>query len=71
MRIKRIPNFHTEVMYRESPEKADRIRQLWDLLISLPNPEPVPIAQATPPLVTNKPADKHKNNHEKNGTENI
>jgi len=39
MRQKRIPNFHVEVIYRESPDKKDRIRQLWDLLISLPEPE--------------------------------
>lgn len=46
MRIKRIPNFQTEVIYRESPDKKDRIRQLWDLLISLPDPEPAqPVGQ--------------------------
>jgi len=45
MRIKRIPNFQTEVIYRESPDKKDRIRQLWDLLISLPDQEPVPSAE--------------------------
>ncbi|OGM32437.1 hypothetical protein A3D00_05655 [Candidatus Woesebacteria bacterium RIFCSPHIGHO2_02_FULL_38_9] len=44
MRIKRVPNFRKEVIYRESPDKKDRIRQLWDLLISLPDPEPVPSA---------------------------
>jgi hypothetical protein len=42
MRQKRIPNFQVEVIYRESPDKKDRIRQLWDLLISLPDPEPAP-----------------------------
>ena len=31
-----------EVIYRESPDKKDRIRQLWDLLISLPEPETIP-----------------------------
>ena len=36
MRQKRVPNFRKEVIYRESPDKKDRIRQLWDLLISLP-----------------------------------
>jgi len=41
MRLKRVPNFQTEVIYRESPDKKDRIRQLWDLLLSLPEPEPV------------------------------
>ena len=41
MRLKRVPNFRTEVIYRESPDKQDRIRQLWDLLISLPEPEAV------------------------------
>jgi hypothetical protein len=44
MRIKRVPNFRKEVIYRESPDKKDRIRQLWDLLISLPDPESVPSA---------------------------
>ncbi len=71
MRIKRIPNFHVEVIYRESPEKADRIRQLWDLLISLPDPEPVPIVATTPPLVANQPADKNQNNHEKIDAKNV
>ena len=55
MRQKRIPNFQVEVIYRESPDKKDRIRQLWDLLISLPDPETVP-------PVSEK---KDKNNYEK------
>ena len=71
MRIKRVPNFHTEVIYRESPEKADRIRQLWDLLISLPDPEPVPIAMTTPPLTISKPTDKNQNNYEKIDAKNV
>jgi len=71
MRIKRVPNFHTEVIYGESPEKADRIRQLWDLLISLPDPESVPASSTTPPLTMNQPANKNKNNHEKVGTKNV
>jgi hypothetical protein len=39
MRIKRSPQFKIETVYREVPDKKDRIRQLWDLLISLPEPE--------------------------------
>ena len=39
MRQKRTPNFHVEVAYKEVPDKEDRLRQLWDLLISLPDPE--------------------------------
>ena len=41
MRKKRNPKFKIEVVYRETQDKKDRMRQLWDLLISLPNPEPV------------------------------
>ncbi len=32
-------NFQVEVVYKESPDKNDRLRQLWDLLLSLPDPE--------------------------------
>ncbi len=39
MRQKREPNFQVEVIYKEVPDKEDRLRQLWDLLISLPDPE--------------------------------
>jgi len=39
MRIKRSPQFKIETIYREVPDKKDRIRQLWDLLISLPEQE--------------------------------
>ncbi len=39
MRIKRFPKFQTEFIYRESPDKKDRLRQLWDLLLALPEPE--------------------------------
>ena len=37
MRKKRNPKFKVEVIYKEVPDKKDRVRQLWDLLISLPN----------------------------------
>jgi hypothetical protein len=57
-----------EVIYRESPEKADRIRQLWDLLISLPDPEPIPI---TPPTMPNQLTNKNQNNHEKIDAKNV
>lgn len=32
-------NFQVEVVYKESPDKNDRLHQLWDLLLSLPEPE--------------------------------
>ena len=38
-RKKRNPKFKVEVVYKEVPDKKDRIRQLWDLLTSLPDPE--------------------------------
>ena len=41
MRKKRNPKFKVEVIYRETPDKKDRLRQLWDLLVSLPDPESV------------------------------
>ena len=41
MRKKRNPKFKVEVIYREVPDKKDRIRQLWDLLVSLADPDPV------------------------------
>ena len=41
MRKKRNPKFKVEVEYREVPDKKDRVRQLWDLLVSLPDPEKV------------------------------
>lgn len=34
-------NFEVEVVYKESPDKNDRLRRLWDLLLSLPDPEEV------------------------------
>lgn len=43
-------NFQVEVVYKESPDKNDRLRQLWDLLLSLPDPEEV--------------ENKNKKNHE-------
>jgi len=39
MRKKRNPKFKVEVLYKETPDKKDRVRQLWDALISLPDPE--------------------------------
>lgn len=39
MRKKRNPKFKVEVVYKETPDKKDRVRQLWDLLVSLPDPE--------------------------------
>ncbi len=41
MRKKRNPKFKLEVVYREVPDKKDRVRQLWDLLVALPDPEKV------------------------------
>lgn len=37
MRKKRDPKFKVKVIYRDVPDKKDRVRQLWDLLISLPD----------------------------------
>lgn len=37
MRKKRNPKFKVEVIYKEVPDKKDRVRQLWDLLVSLPD----------------------------------
>jgi len=39
MRKKREPKFKIEVVYKETPDAKDRLRQLWDLLLSLPDPE--------------------------------
>ena len=39
MRKKRSPKFKVEVVYKETPDTKDRLRQLWDLLLSLPDPE--------------------------------
>ena len=41
MRKKRNPKFKVEVVYKEVPDKKDRVRQLWDLLVALPDPESV------------------------------
>jgi len=41
MREKRNPKFKVEVVYRDVPDKKDRVRQLWDLLISLPDADSV------------------------------
>ena len=38
MRKKRNPKFKVEVTYKETPDAKDRLRQLWDFLISLPDP---------------------------------
>lgn len=37
MRKKRNPKFKVEVVYKEAPDAKDRLRQLWDLLLSLPD----------------------------------
>lgn len=39
MRKKRNPKFKVEVIYKEVSDKKDRVRQLWDLLVALPDPE--------------------------------
>ena len=39
MRKKKTPKFKVEVTYKETPDAKDRLRQLWDLLLSLPDPE--------------------------------
>lgn len=41
MRKKRNPKFKVEVIYKEVPDKKDRVRQLWDTLVSLPDPESI------------------------------
>ncbi len=35
MRKKRNPKFKVEVIYKEVPDKKDRVRQLWDTLVAL------------------------------------
>lgn len=47
MRKKRNPKFKVEVIYRDVPDKKDRVRQLWDLLVSLPDPKTEPGEQKT------------------------
>ena len=37
MRKKKTPKFKVEVVYKETPDAKDRLRQLWDLLLSLPD----------------------------------
>ena len=37
MRKKKAPKFEVEVVYKETPDAKDRLRQLWDLLLSLPD----------------------------------
>ena len=41
MRKKRNSKFKVKVIYKETPDKKDRVRQLWDLLVALPDPENV------------------------------
>ena len=41
MRKKRNQKFKVEVIYKNVPDKKDRVRQLWDLLVALPDPESV------------------------------
>ena len=42
MRKKRNPKFKVKVVYKETPDAKDRLRQLWDLLLSLPDPDKAP-----------------------------
>jgi hypothetical protein len=37
MRKKRSPKFKVKVVYKETPDAKDRLHQLWDLLLSLPD----------------------------------
>lgn len=39
MRKKRSPKFKVGVVYKEVLDAKDRLRQLWDLLLSLPDPD--------------------------------
>ncbi len=39
MRKKRNPKFKVEVVYKETADTKDNVRQLWDLLVALPDPE--------------------------------
>ena len=39
MRKKREPKFKVKFVYKETPDAEDRLRQLCDLLLSLPDPE--------------------------------
>ena len=41
MRKKRNQKFKVEVVYKDVPDKKDRVRQLWDTLVSLPDPEDI------------------------------
>ena len=34
-------NFKIEVIYREAPDRMERLHRLWDLLLSLPDPEEI------------------------------
>ena len=39
MRKKRNPKFKVEVVYKETPDAKNRLRQLWNLLTSLLDPD--------------------------------
>ncbi len=39
MRQKRTPNFQVEIVHKEVTDAKDRLRQLWDLLLALPDPD--------------------------------
>ena len=39
MRKKRNLKFKVEAIYKQVPDAKDRVRQLWDLLVSLPDPD--------------------------------
>jgi hypothetical protein len=42
MRKKRNPKFKVEVVHRETTDTKDNVRQLWDLLVALPDPDKAP-----------------------------
>ncbi len=48
MRKKRNPKFKVEVVYRETAETKDNVRQLWDLLVALPDPDKAPNGSEKP-----------------------
>jgi hypothetical protein len=41
MRKRREPKFKVEVIYKEMLDAKNRLRRLWDLLLSLPDPNKV------------------------------
>ena len=41
MRKKRNPKFKIEVVHKETADTKDNVRQLWDLLVALPDPDSI------------------------------